>query len=181
MISQGFDDEFYMRAALARAGEALSHCEFPVGCIIVHKGEVIATGERTGTVSGGNEVDHAEMTALRRLSAASAVVDLKDAVLYCTLEPCLMCYSAIILSGIGRVVYAYEDAMGGGTGMDLSGGAPIYRDASVEVVPGVLRGESLALFRAFFLNPENIYWKDSYLETYTLIASSVVPSGLAGH
>lgn len=104
---------FFMRAALERAAKALDLGEFPVGCIIVHGKEILASGERTGTVSGGNEVDHAEMNALRRLSAAPAGIDLKEAVLYCTLEPCLMCYSAIILSGIGRIVYAYEDAMGG--------------------------------------------------------------------
>ena len=29
------------------------------------------------------------------------------------MEPCLMCYAALILAGIGKIGYAYEDIMGG--------------------------------------------------------------------
>jgi tRNA(adenine34) deaminase len=41
-------------------------------------------------------------------------IDRSTVTMYCTMEPCLMCFSAILLSGIGRIVYAYEDVMGGG-------------------------------------------------------------------
>ena len=61
-----------------------------------------------------------------------------------------MCFSAIMLSGIGRIVYAYEDVMGGGTGCDRSTLAPLYRNAPLTVVAGVLRERSLVLFQRFF-------------------------------
>jgi hypothetical protein len=38
----------------------------------------------------------------------------------------------------------------------------------IDIVPHVLRGESLALMQAFFRNPENGYWQGSLLERYTL-------------
>ena len=79
-----------------------------------------------------------------------------------------MCFAAILLSGVGRVVYAYEDVMGGGTGCDRSALAPLYRDSLLTVTGGVLREQSLALFYRFFSDSGNPYWKDSLLSRYTL-------------
>jgi tRNA(adenine34) deaminase len=79
-----------------------------------------------------------------------------------------MCLGALILSGIGQVVYAYEDVMGGGTKCDLSKLTPLYRDHKISIVPNILRRQSLELFKAFFRNPENRYWQGSLLAQYTL-------------
>ena len=164
-----------MRLALGEATKAFDAGEFPVGCVIVQNGEVIASGNRTGTSSlegRASEVDHAEMRALKFLEerddAASFGFDPKEAVLYCTMEPCLMCYAAIILSGIKRIVYAYEDVMGGGTSCDMTTLPYLYRNSGVAVVPHLLRSESLRLFSRFFLKKKNRYWRDSLLESYTL-------------
>lgn len=85
-----------------------------------------------------------------------------------------MCFSAILLSGIGRIVYAYEDVMGGGTGCDRSGLPPLYRNAKLTVISGVLRINSLLLFKRFFADSANPYWADSLLSRYTL-AQKVSP------
>ena len=77
-----------------------------------------------------------------------------------------MCYSTLLLSGIRRFVWAYEDVMGGGTGLDLQRLTPLYRDMQVELVASVLRQESLALFQQFFRKYD--YWQDSLLASYTL-------------
>ena len=37
-----------------------------------------------------------------------------------------MCFGAILLSGIGKLVWAYEDAMGGGTSLSREKLAPLY-------------------------------------------------------
>jgi len=162
-------DDHFMRMALAEAEAALAVGEFPVGCVVTHDGTVVASGARSG--SGGarpNELDHAEIAALRRLDAVPASADRRAMSIYCTMEPCLMCYAAILLAGLGRIVYAYEDVMGGGTRCDLSGLPPLYRERQVPVISHVLRRESLALFRAFFANPDNAYWRDSLLARHTL-------------
>lgn len=160
-----------MRVALSEAEAALYGGDFPVGCIVVAGGRVVATGRRSGTTQGpGNELDHAEVTALRRLMESGGLVDGVPATLYCTMEPCLMCFGAILLSGVSRLVWAYEDAMGGGASCDLTRVGPLYREAKLTVVGHVLRTDSLALFKTFFLNPENGYWKESFLERYTLAA-----------
>ena len=164
------DDEKYMALALLEARKAFDKGQFPVGCVIVDGNQVIATGSRTGTAGDQpffSEISHAEILALRSLETLEAGYDQKKTTLYCTMEPCLMCYGAIILAGIKRIVYAYEDAMGGGTACDFTRMPPLYKNCEIEVVPGVLRQKSLDLFYKFFNKEANLYWKDSYLETYT--------------
>jgi tRNA(adenine34) deaminase len=162
-------DTTFMTAALGLAREALAAGEFPVGCVIADGRRVIARGRRTGTAAGmANEIDHAELNTLRHLYENKPDIDRSMLTVYCTMEPCLMCFSAIMLSGIGRLVYAYEDVMGGGTGCDRTGLSPLFRDAGLTVVPGVLRADSLALFQRFFADADNSYWADSLLSQYTL-------------
>ena len=79
-----------------------------------------------------------------------------------------MCLGAIILSGTGRLVYAYEDIMGGAANCDLGKLNPLYQKSAITIVPGILRKDSLKLFKTFFSNRRNNYWKDSLLSVYTL-------------
>jgi len=164
-------NEYFMKLALDQARIAFAKGEFPVGCVIVQGEKVIATGARQGTARDSpffSEIDHAEIRALKSLEASESGFKPEESVLFCTMEPCLMCFAAIILAGIKKIVYAYEDAMGGGTNSCLASMAPLYRDAKMEIVPGVLREKSLDLFYDFFNKETNLYWKGSFLEEYTL-------------
>ncbi len=160
-----------MGLALKKADRAFEKGEFPVGCVVVLDNQVIADSSRTGT-SGDrerfSEIDHAEIICLRQIEKAKNKYNLSKAVLFCTMEPCLMCFGAILLSGIKKIVYAYEDAMGGGTHCDLNQLPILYKESEIEVIKGVLRGQSLTLFCKFFEKKDNQYWKGSLLETYTL-------------
>jgi tRNA(adenine34) deaminase len=159
-------DERFMRAALAEARLALSEGEFPVGCVLAQDGQLMAQGRRRNSGSAArNEIDHAEIVTLRRLLAARPGLDCRKITVYSTLEPCLMCFSTMLLSGIRRFVWAYEDVMGGGTTLPLAQLAPLYREMQVELAPNVLRRESLTLFAQFFQTCS--YWQDSLLAAYT--------------
>lgn len=165
------DDNLCMQRALAHAKTALDDGEFPVGCVISDGEAIVAKGARLGTADNcNNEIDHAEIIALRHLAEKmpKQKKDLGDFTLYSTLEPCLMCMGAILISGIGRIVYSYEDVMGGGTRIFRHYMPPLYRDRKLDVVPYLLRKESLALLKRFFQDPGNHYWPDSLLATYTL-------------
>lgn len=160
-------DQQLMLAALAEAESALAAGEFPVGCVLAEDSQILAQGRRTnsGSVSR-NELDHAEAVTLRGLLAAQPGLDCSRVTCYSTLEPCLMCYSTMLLSGIRRFVWAYEDVMGGGTSVPLAQLAPLYREMQIELLPGLLRRESIALFAQFF--QEHSYWQDSLLSRFTL-------------
>jgi len=157
-----------MDQALAQAQEALAAGEFPVGCVIADRGRPLAAGRRSHSRDQANELDHAEVTVLRTLLAGDPGLNPAGLTLYSTMEPCLMCFSTLLLNGVRRIVYAYEDAMGGATNLELANLAPLYREMRVEVVPHLRRAESLALFREFFANPANGYWQGSLLAKYTL-------------
>ncbi len=149
------NDEHYMALALEQAKHALEQGEFPVGCVIADQDQVIVQGARTGTILGESvcgELSHAEVNALKKLEEyrASGRRITGDLVLYSTLEPCLMCYGASILAGIKRIVFAYEDVMGGGVACDLKNLTPLYRNCGIQVTGGVARKESMELFYAFF-------------------------------
>ncbi len=168
-------DEFWMANAIDSAIQALKNGEFPVGCILVSGDEIVGRGDRinsTGTEE--NELDHAEIRAIRDWKKRGGKKGGFTA--YTTLEPCLMCLGALIINGARRIVYAYEDVMGGAAGIDFnqafSGCANrevhLYWNFSKRIKGRVLRSESLRLFKEFFANPENTYLKGTELERYTL-------------
>jgi len=162
-------DEYFMEMALAQARKAFSEGEFPVGCIIADGHSVVAQGYRMGSAGlHPNEIDHAEIMAIRQYFENGRPSGGMKLTIYSTMEPCLMCFAAIILAGIGRIVYAYEDVMGGGTRCRLDALPKLYQESQIAIVSHVMRKQSLIIFKEFFSKPENAYWKDSLLSRYTL-------------
>ena len=79
-----------------------------------------------------------------------------------------MCFSTLILNNVTTIVYAYEDVMGGGTGLSLDKLKPLYATMDIRIIPDILRAESLQLFKTFFNDEKNNYIRDSLLAQYTL-------------
>ncbi len=162
------DHRSFMELALREAERCLAAGEFPVGCVIEYQGRVVASGRRVNSIGASNELDHAEMVALRCVLSSEAADHLAEVTVYSTMEPCLMCYATLLVNGVRRFVYAYEDAMGGGTNLPLAQLAPLYRGLQPMVLGAVLRWRSLALFKRFFLSPDCAYLAGSLLAEYTL-------------
>ena len=161
------EHEHSMDAALNEARAALAAGEFPVGCVFVADGAIVARGHRENSGEDGrNEIDHAEVLTLRHLLAIRPAIDPGAVTVYSTMEPCLMCFSTLLLSGVRNFVWAYEDVMGGGTNLPLSMLNPLYRGMEVHLLDQVRRDESLRLFQQFFRTGS--YWQDSLLARYTL-------------
>jgi tRNA(adenine34) deaminase len=160
--------EEYMEIALQQAQEALTVGDFPVGCVLEYQDEIIATGRRHNSTGKVNEMDHAEIVALRSLLDSERRIEINEVTVYSTMEPCLMCFSTLLVNGVRKIVYSYEDAMGGGTNLPLKLLSPLYCNLEVEIIRGILREKGLGLFKDFFSNSDNEYLKDSLLATYTL-------------
>jgi tRNA(adenine34) deaminase len=142
-------DEYFMRLALREAERALEHDDVPIGCVIVHSGEVIAA-TRNERELRGDPTAHAEILALREAAAHLGGWRLLDTVLYVTLEPCAMCAGAIVLGRVPRVVYAAEDPKAGAAGsvLDVLGEPALnHRPA---VAGGLLGDEAAEMLREFF-------------------------------
>ena len=160
--------EVFMRLAIKEARLAFEAGDFPVGCVIVQEGKVVATGRRQNSSAGINELDHAEIVALRTLFEGNPQADASLLTVYSTMEPCLMCYATMLVNNISNIVYGYEDAMGGGTNLPLAVLAPLYSSRKVEITGSVLRPECLALFQQFFRAEASDYLQDTLLARYTL-------------
>ena len=138
-----------MRLALREARRAEAHGDVPIGAVVVHGGEVIATGANERELRQ-DPTAHAEVLALRAAAAAIGSWRVLDSTLYVTLEPCAMCAGAIVLSRIPRVVYGTTDPKAGAAGsvMDVTGDPRLNHRP--QMVGGVLAGECGDLLRAFF-------------------------------
>jgi tRNA(adenine34) deaminase len=162
-----YSHEYFMEFALEEAAAALAEGEFPVGCVIVRGNKVVARGGRRGSGGGAPELEHAEIVALRRLMRESPVPDPAGLTVYSTMEPCLMCFGTLLVNGCQRLVYAYEDVMGGATDLPLPSLHPLYKNTRLAVISGVRRRSSLTLFQRFFA-ARPAYLSDSLLARYTL-------------
>ena len=95
------EDAKFMQMAIDQAKEA----DYPFGAVIVRGGRVLAFG-RNSTKRNSDPTAHAEMMAIRAFLNGHEPDDLKDATLYSSGEPCVMCMGAIIWCGIKRLVFA---------------------------------------------------------------------------
>ena len=80
--------------------------------MIALDGKIIAEGKNTIWYPQAKLHRHAEMEALSHLPQ-DLIEKAPGMTLYTTLEPCLMCMGAILLSRIGRVLYGTSDGFGG--------------------------------------------------------------------
>jgi tRNA(Arg) A34 adenosine deaminase TadA len=98
-------DRKYLKNAIELSKKSITNGGFPVGALVVLDKKIISTG-----LSNGKQLkdatSHAEIVAIREASKILDRRDLKGAVIYSSLEPCLMCFSASYWAGISKIVYA---------------------------------------------------------------------------
>ncbi len=141
------NDEYFMKQALQLAQRAYDEDEVPVGAIIVINEKIVAKGY--------NQVEklvdctaHAEIIALTSAFNFLGSKYLPDAILYVTVEPCVMCAGALYWSKIGKIIYGAPDEKNG------------YRRVTKEISPfhpktilqgGLLKEECGQLMKDFFV------------------------------
>jgi len=138
-----------MRLALQQARQAGARGEVPVGAVLVKGEEVIATGGNC-PIAAHDPSAHAEIIALRAAGQALGNYRLDDTVLYVTLEPCLMCASAIVHARVRRVVFGAFDPKAGAAGGIIDAFALKGLNHRVDVFGGVLEEQCAALLSDFF-------------------------------
>lgn len=138
-----------MRAALAAARDAAAASEVPVGAVIVHGGQIIATAANAPRALH-DPTAHAEILAIRAAAAALGRDRLDGCDLWVTLEPCAMCAGAISHARIDRLYYAADDAKCGA----VAHGPRFFSQPTChhrpEIYTGMGQGDASALLRTFF-------------------------------
>lgn len=141
-------DRHWMQLALTWARRAADAGELPVGAVVARDGAVLAAAHNTSR-AGRDATAHAEMLALREAGRSDGDKRLAGATLYVTLEPCPMCFGAVLQTHIPRVVYGAANVREGALGsvVDLRSG-PWKRVPTVE--GGLLAKQSARLLKEFF-------------------------------
>jgi tRNA(adenine34) deaminase len=139
---------FYMREALKEAAKAGILKEVPIGAVVVKDDTIIARGYNLRE-SLQKSTAHAEIVAIEAACDTLGTWRLEECTLYVTVEPCPMCAGAMIQSRVKRVVYGASDNKTGAhvSNINVFSGAFNHQ---VEVVPHVLKEESVALLKNFF-------------------------------
>ena len=142
-------DDYFMRLALREAERALEHDDVPIGAVVVHQGEVIATGRNERELRD-DPTAHAEILALREAAKVLGSWRVLDSVLYVTLEPCAMCAGAVVLARVPRVVFGTWDPKAGAAGSVLDILAEPRLNHRPEVAGGLLAEDCAHLLTSFF-------------------------------
>lgn len=141
-----------MRLALAQARLAFGAGEVPVGAVLTSRcGATVLAAAHNAVEADADVTSHAELLTIRRAMRTRRQWRLLDTTLYCTLEPCAMCLSALALARVPRIVYGAPDLRIGACGswVDLAAERHPFHEFE-QVVGGVLADESAELLRSFF-------------------------------
>lgn len=109
------------KVAFDLAWEAYRRNTIPIGAVIVDENEnIIAKGrnrifDKVSTHPlAGTSMAHAEMSAMMKLKREEHP-NIKNYLLYTTMEPCPMCFSTMVMMGIRNLNYAAKDGYAGAT------------------------------------------------------------------
>ena len=148
-MSDGKEDERFMRAAIEAAKIAEENGDVPIGTVVVFEGRIIgkAYNQREQLQ---DPTAHAEIIALTQAAAAVESWRLNGCTMYVTLEPCPMCAGALVLSRMDRLVYGCDDPKAGACKTLYN----IVQDGRLnhrlEVTSGVLQEQCQKQLQEFF-------------------------------
>ncbi len=142
---------YFMKEALNLAQKAFDIDEVPIGCVIVHNDEVIATGYNMRNTNK-NTLHHAEIIAINKACEVLGDWRLEGCTMYVTVEPCPMCSGAIVQSRLDKVVFGTKNRKAGFCGSVINIMQMDELNHKVEVESGVMEEECTILMKTFFKN-----------------------------
>jgi tRNA(adenine34) deaminase len=152
--------EYFMNLALEQAKQGLALDEVPIGAVIVQEKDLetglklpeplIISQAHNNRETTFNPTGHAELLAINLAAQKLGRWRLKGCTLYVTLEPCLMCSGAIILSRLDRVIYGASDLKSGAVTSLYQTLSDSRLNHRPELVKGVCEKECSEILKNFF-------------------------------
>ena len=138
-----------MKTALKQAETSAKIGEVPIGAMIVHKGEIIAM-DHNRTILDNDPTSHAELNVIRQACIEIDNYRLVESTLVVTLEPCAMCYGAIIQSRISTLIFGAYDLKTGVCGSCLSLQDSDCFNHRPKIIGGILEDKCSLVLKNFF-------------------------------
>ncbi len=148
-------DVEWMQHALKLAQHAADIGEVPIGAVLVKNNEIISEAWNQ-PINDHDPTAHAEILALRKAAISVQNYRLPDTTLYVTLEPCLMCFGALINARVGRLVYGASDQRFG----VIERVDEFSFNHLIDITGGVLEQECADLLSGFFERKRKVYQAD---------------------
>lgn len=144
------EDAFWMQQALAYAQRGAQLGEVPVGAVLVNAGKLIGAGFNQ-PIMHHDPTCHAEIVALRQACQRLNNYRLPlGSTLYVTLEPCTMCFGALIHARLSRLVFATVEPRAGMLGSQLNLAAYPFYNHKLTVHQGLGAEQSSRMLKSFF-------------------------------
>ena len=143
------ENDYWMGEALRLAQRAAAAGEVPVGALVVRDGVCLGRGWNQ-PISRRDPTAHAEIMALRDAATQLDNYRLSGATLFVTIEPCTMCFGALMHARIGTLVYGASEPRAGVCESQLQLPQQTFYNHRIEVVAGVRAEEAAELLRTFF-------------------------------
>ena len=141
---------FPMNLAIQMAIKGKKRGEIPVGCVILDKNGEVLSGAHNTLVNSYDPVGHAEINAIREACKKIKSDRLIDCSLYVTLEPCIMCASAISRSKLKKLFFGADDLKFGA----INGSINFFQSKNCNHVPeiydNISKSECETLINNFF-------------------------------
>ena len=142
-------DEKWMQIAIEEAKLAMKENEIPVGSVLVQNEKILAQAHNQ-PIRNNDPTAHAEIQVLRKAGKQQENYRLVGSTLYVTLEPCAMCFGAMIHARIERIVFGALDPKTGVCGSCIDLNKESFFNHKISVTGGVLYNECSDLLKLFF-------------------------------
>ena len=141
----------FMKFALKEGDKAGAKGEVPVGAVLVSKTGDILAASHNQTITLSDPTAHAEILALREGSNKIQNYRLLNALLYVTIEPCIMCMGAIVHARIKTVIFGAKDPKWGAAGSIYDFATEEKLNHRPEIISGICESQCRKLIQSFFL------------------------------
>ena len=131
----------FMNIAIKEAVKAKNKGDVPVGAVITMNNKVISKAHNKKEYNK-NATKHAEILVISKACKRLHSWHLDKCILYCTMEPCMMCCGAILQSRIKKVVYLVENEKYGCT--------RLLKNSKIEFIEMKNNSDMKQLLNAFF-------------------------------
>ena len=142
-------DEQWMKIAIDEAHLAMDENEIPVGAVLVKDNKLIAQAHNRPIINS-DPTAHAEIEVLRTAGKKLRDYRIPKSTLYVTLEPCAMCFGAMIHARIERLVFGASDPKSGVCGSTIELSSESFFNHQISVSGGVLEHECKNILQSFF-------------------------------
>jgi len=142
-------NDYWMKIAFEEAQKGLNANEIPVGAIIVKNNKLISSSYNTSILKS-DPTSHAEINVIRQAAKTLQNYRLSGVSLFVTLEPCAMCYGAIIHSRIEKLVFGAFDNKTGVCGSCSNFSELDCFNHYPKITGGVMEAECSKILKDFF-------------------------------